>query len=119
MSGDLTMRPFSIIASSSMPQTFSPMVRTQPEMADADGQAVPVALGHVGGTEPGDDDGELELERVLVADGGLQVDVGEHGVLAVGGTPWAPTALPMMLKWEKSTGYSFSEAAVMIPNGCG
>ena len=34
-------------------------------------------------------------------------------------TPQAPAAVPMMLKWDRSIGYSFSDAAVMIPNGWG
>ena len=68
MSGQRTTRPFLISDSSSMPQTFSPMVRMVPGDGRPDGQPFPVLLGHVGRAHAGHDEGDLELDRLVLAD---------------------------------------------------
>src|SRR5450759_383072 len=61
-----------------------------PRYRASDRERVPVPLCHVGGTEPRHHERQAQLDRVLVADGGLDVHSGEHGVLAVGRNAMGP-----------------------------
>jgi len=68
MSGERTTRPFLISVSSSMPQTFSPIVRMAPEMAAPPPRPAQFCLATLVRAHAGDDEGHLELDVLVAAD---------------------------------------------------
>ena len=104
MSGERTTRPFLISVSSSMPQTFSPMVRMAPEMAAPPASPSQLFLATLVEPMPAMTNGSLSLRSLLRP---ILVSTETFSKVALSlsaGTPQAPSAVPMMLKWDRSTG---------------
>jgi len=65
-----------------------------------DGQSLPVVLGDIGGADPRDDPGELELDTLVMTERNVQPGIREIAWSLSGSIPWAPMTPLMMLKCE-------------------
>ena len=87
-----------------MPQTFSPIVRMAPEMAAPPPRPAQFCLATLVEPMPAMTKGTLSLMSLLRP---ILVSTETFSKVALSlsaGTPQAPLAVPMMLKWDRSTG---------------